>query len=233
MPPVPAAAWGLPASGRPGLPSAVDLGDEAALSADPDGALLGLLHDARASASTPKPRVDGAVNAPEPAVVLAMRSPLPGNETGDVVQGDLFDALALSDQQLDFASEVREWYRGTGPRAERDPASDHLEGAGRPEGARRDKPARERLIPQPLVDFLRENRVWIFVACLGCALLMLAFDIMRRNARSGSQRRTTADRRLPQERRMSPASAAGAERRVASPRRSGPDRRSSPHPAPR
>ena len=233
--PVPT-AW-LPANDR--LESAVDPGggghDEGVPGSDADGVLLGLLRDVPRNEGTSKPRVDGALTSPVPALAPATRSPLPADEgAGDIVYGGLFDALAPSDQQLGFVSEAREWYRGIGPGADAEGAPGNpVEGAGRIEGARADKPVRERLIPQPLIDFLRENRVWIFVACLGCAVLVLAFDIMRRNARGGPQRRATADRRLPLERRTSPAGAAGPDRRAASTRRSGPDRRSSPHPAPR
>jgi hypothetical protein len=235
----PVAAWELPASGRSDLSSVVDLGgrsgDEAALPGDADGVLLGLLRDAPRSEGTSKPRVDGAVTSPEPAVAPAARSPLRADDaTGDVVYGGLFDALAPSDQQLGFVSEVREWYQGIGPGAGAEVAlGDPDEGGGMTGGTRGDKPVRERLVPQPVIDFLRENRVWIFLASLGCALLVLAFDLMRRSARGSPQRRATADRRLPPERRTSQASAASAERRTASPRRAGPDRRSSPHPAAR
>lgn len=237
-PPPEITAWGVPASSRLDLPSAVDLGggsgDEAALPGDADGVLLGLLRDVPRSEGTSKPRVDGAVKSPEPAVGPAARSPQPGGDGGgDFMVGGLFDALASSDQQPGFVSGVREWYHGLDPGAGAEgPPSGRINGAGMTEGSR-DKPVRERLIPQSVIDFLRENRVWIFVACLGCAVLVLAFDIMRRNARGGPPRRATADRRLPLERRTSPAAAAGAERRAASPRRAGPDRRSSPHPAPR
>ena len=225
-------AWPLSASG---LPSAVDLGgdsgDEAVSSDDPDGALLGLLRDVGATESAPNPRVAGA--AKPPAAALPVRSPPPGDELpAEAVEGGLFDALAPSDPHLGLVSDVREWYRGTGAGA--DGASSHLiERDHRPEGVRGDKPVRERLIPQPLIDFLRENRVWIFVACLAGALFILAFDVMRRNARRGSQHRATADRHLPRDRRTPHASAAAAERRATKTRRSGPDRRSRPHPAAR
>jgi hypothetical protein len=231
-------AWGAPAGSRLDLPSAVDLGgrsgDEAALPGDADGVLLGLLRDMPRHEGTAKPHVDGAVKSPQPAAGPAERSPQPGGDgSGDFMAGGLFDALASGDQQAGFGSGVREWYREIDPGAGAEaPPGGRIEGAGMAEGSR-DKPVRERLIPQPVIDFLRENRVWIFVGCLSCALLVLGFDVMRRNARGGPQRRATADRRLPMERRTSPADAAAAERRAASRRRAGPDRRSSTHPAAR
>jgi hypothetical protein len=233
------AAEGGPAGGSPDLPSAVDdLGsggvDESWLTGHPDVVFLELLRDARESEGDSKPRLSVPMKTSRLAGPSAARATLPDDDrAGDFLRGGLFDALSPSEHLPGFVSGAREWYRAIGPEtgAEGRPGQ-VVDAAAMTEGGRGDEPARERLV-LPVIDFLRENRALIFVGCLACALLVLTFDVMRRNGRGGSQRRAAAERRLQQERRAPTAGSGAAERRTAGARRSGPDRRLPPRPAAR
>lgn len=224
-------AWWLQASGR--LDAPTDEGHEMTLSDDAAGLVLALLRGARAHEAAKSAVGDSPVQTAEAAASGVARSSLHEPPAAPLLDGGLVGLL--TERQIAFVSEAREWYQSMGELpGDAQPQAAGDAGPGLSERARADRPAREHLIPPWLIEFLRDNRMNLFYVCVGGLVLMLAFDIARRRAARGSvgkrQPRATSERRTPSDRRSAGESHAARERRSGEPRRSLPERRG-PEPA--
>lgn len=219
-------AWWLQASGR--LDAPTDEGHEMTLSDDAAGLVLALLRGARAHEAAKSAVSDSPVQPPEASASGVARSPMHEPPAAPLLDGGLVGLL--TERQIAFVSEAREWYQLMGERAVdgqavQPPAE---AGPGLAERSRSDRPAREHLIPAWLIEFLRDNRLNLFYACVAGLVLILCFDVARRRAARGSvhshQKRAKPERREASDRRSGEASAP-SERRSGKPRRTLPERR--------